>query len=113
MQKIKIPASAIHPFEPHGLPKTYMGEKAVQFLVRAISKGIVAFQLDGMTKRELNETSMRKIKNRIVNELTFGGLERVSVRLILTPDKEELHCTVDFIVGGKSRSTSAGWALFE
>ena len=110
---MKIPASAIRPFEPHGLPKTYMGEQAVKFLVTAIAKGIIAFQLDGMTKRELTETNMRKLNNRIVDELTHGGLTGVFVRLILTPNQEELHCTVDYTLGGKSRGVSAGWALFE
>ena len=110
---MKIPASSILPFEPLGLPKTYMGEQAVKYLVTKIAKGIIAYQLNGMTKRDLTETNMRKLNNRIVNELTYGGLTGVSVRLILTPDNEELHCTVDYTLGGNSRGVSAGWALFE
>jgi hypothetical protein len=113
MQQVKIPASAIRPFEPHGLPKTYIGEQAVKFLVTAIAKGIIAVQLDGMTKRDLTETNMRKLNNRIADELIYGGLTGVFVRLILTPDNEELHCTIDYSIGGKSCGVSAGWALFE
>ena len=109
---MKIPASAIQPFEPHGIPKTYMGEKAVQFLVTAIAKGILAFQLNGMTMSQLNTVSLRRVQMRIEDELTYGGLERVSVNLWLA-NGDELHCSIDYALGGKPDGTQSGYALYE
>jgi len=109
---MKIPASVIRPFEPHGLPKTYMGEKAVQFLVTAIAKGILAMHLNGLVMSQVNSISLRSIQLRIEDELTYGGLERVSVNLWLA-NGNELHCSIDYVLGGKDSGTQSGYALYE
>ena len=109
---MKIPASAIQPFEPHGFPKTYMGEKAVQFLVTAIAKGILAMELNGLAMRQLNSVRLRKVKMRIEDQLTYGGLERVSVVVWLN-EYNELHCSINYVLGGKDRCTQSGYNLVD
>jgi hypothetical protein len=110
---MKIPASAIRPFEPHGIPKTYMGEMAVQFLVTAIAKGILATELNGLTMSQVNSVRLRQVKLRIEDQLTYGGLERVSVDLLLN-QYNELHCSINYVLGGgKQSGTQSGYALYE
>ena len=107
---MKIPESAIRPFEPHGLPKTYMGEMAVQFLVTAITKSILATHLNGLVLSQVNSLKLRRVQVSIENQLTDGGLENVYVELWLK-NNDELHCAVNYILGGKRSGMKEGWWL--
>ena len=89
-----------------------MGEKAVQFLVTAIAKGILAMHLNGKTMREVNSYCLRRTQIRIEDELTYGGLERVSVDLWLS-NVNEIHCSINYTVGGKHSGTQSGYAMFD
>lgn len=110
---MRIPASAIRPFEPHGIPKTLMGEAAVSFLVTNIARSIIGCELNGLTMKDITSSRLYGTERRIREQLAYGGLERISVSLLLRNENTEIHCKVGYVIGGNERGASAGFAMYE